>query len=105
MEFFRRAAGQPNRLGVFPGTFNPVTVAHVALAHAALKLVDEVVFVLPRVFPHKIWSGASFDERLELLQRASQEQERFSIAATTRGLFIDIAAECRQDYGESTRLS
>ena len=53
MEFFRRAAGRPNRLGILPGTFNPVTVAHLALAHAALRHVDEVVFVLPRVFPHK----------------------------------------------------
>ena len=42
MEFFQTAEGIPFRLGILPGTFNPVTVAHVALARAALSLVDEV---------------------------------------------------------------
>jgi nicotinate-nucleotide adenylyltransferase len=98
MEFFRRAAGQPNSLGVFPGTFNPVTIAHLALARAALRLVDEVVFVLPRVFPHKTWTGASFDDRLCLLLSALAGEERFSIASSGHGLFVEIAAECRAVY-------
>jgi len=72
MEFFRRAPAFPSRLGVFPGSFNPVTAAHLALARAALNNVDEVVFVLPRVFPHKHYhdKDATFEERLELLQTA-----------------------------------
>jgi len=104
MEFFRRAAGQPTTLGVFPGTFNPVTVAHLALAQAALRLVDEVVFILPRTFPHKTWSGASFDDRVSLLLSALAE-DRFSIASTTHGLFVDIAAECRLSYSSGIVLS
>src|ERR1039458_5764804 len=31
MEFLRRSKDVPYRLGVLPGTFNPVTVAHLAL--------------------------------------------------------------------------
>src|ERR1039458_5080843 len=61
MEFLRRSKDRPYRLGVLPGTFNPVTVAHLALAEAALTIVDEVVFVLPRQFPHKTYSGAAFE--------------------------------------------
>src|ERR1035441_4869907 len=34
MEFLRRSKDRPYRLGVLPGTFNPVTVAHLALAEA-----------------------------------------------------------------------
>jgi len=49
MDFFYRASGRPSRLAVFPGTFNPMTVAHQAMAHAALAQADEVVLVLPRV--------------------------------------------------------
>ena len=105
MEFFRRAAGQPATLGIFPGTFNPVTVAHVALAETALPFVEEVVFVLPRVFPHKTWSGASFEDRVHLLLAALDGEDRFSIAASSRGLFVEIAAECRASYGDDTRLS
>src|SRR5215471_1325813 len=105
MDFFRRAAGLPSTLGIFPGTFNPVTIAHVAVAQAALQLVDEVVVVLPRLLPHKEWTGASFDDRISLLLTALEDQARCSVAATTRGLFVEIAAECREAYRADTRLS
>jgi len=105
MRHFRRAPGQPARLGIFPGTFNPVTIAHVALAEAALEQVDEVLFVLPRVFPHKTYSGASFEQRLDLLGSALSVESSYSIAASEGGLFLEIAEECRQIYGGATRLS
>jgi nicotinate-nucleotide adenylyltransferase len=105
MEFFRRAPGQPSRLGILAGTFNPPTVAHLAMAHAALQAVDEVLLVLPRVFPHKAYSGASFEERIELLQLACASEPRITIASTAQGLFIDIARECRGQYGDHVRLS
>lgn len=105
MEFFRRAPGRPARLGVLPGTFNPITVAHLALARAALSCVDEVVFVLPRVFPHKEYGGASFRDRMDMLQAALGDEPAFSAAASERGLFVEIAAECRESYGTGTRLA
>ncbi len=105
MDFFRRAPGRPLRLGILPGSFNPLTVAHVALGHAARPAVDEVVFVLPRVFPHKDFTGASFEDRLEMLLAGLAEYAGFSVAAVNRGLFAEIAEECRAAYGEETRLS
>src|SRR5579863_363849 len=51
LEFFRRAAGEPHSLGVLPAAFNPPTRAHLALARAALGIVEEVLLVLPREFP------------------------------------------------------
>ena len=105
MEFVWQATARPSRLGVLPGTFNPVTVAHVALAEAALQCCDEVLFVLPRVFPHKTYSGASFEQRLELLNRALRSNEKVSLAVAEAGLFVDIADECREVYGRQVRLS
>src|ERR1035437_10406016 len=105
MEFFRSSADRLGRLGVFPGTFNPVTVAHLALAESALAVVEEVVFVLPRQFPHKTYSGASFEQRVELLEMALAGKPRFSVAACERGLFAEIAGECREAYGADVRLS
>ena len=95
----------PIRLGILPGTFNPVTIAHLALAHSGLSVVDEVVFVLPRAFPHKLYSGASFRQRMEMLQDALRHDAAFSIAAAGSGLFVDIAAECRAAYSRTTRLT
>jgi nicotinate-nucleotide adenylyltransferase len=105
MEFFRRAPGRPTALGVFPGSFNPPTVAHLALACAALEFTGEVVFVLPRNFPHKDFSGASFEDRVEMLLAAAAGQDRFSVAASWSGLFVEIAAECREAYGEQIQPS
>jgi nicotinate-nucleotide adenylyltransferase len=104
MVFLRRASIAPKRLGIFPGAFNPVTVAHVALAQAALAHVDEVVFVLPRVFPHKDYAGASFDDRLAMLD-AALDDPAFSIATTDAGLFVDIASECRAEYGDGVGIA
>ncbi len=105
MEFLRRSTGRPCRLGVFPGTFNPVTLAHVALAEGALALVDEVAFVLPRHFPHKTYCGASFEQRVEVLGTALGGEPRYSVAASEGGLFAEIAGECRQAYGAGVRLN
>jgi nicotinate-nucleotide adenylyltransferase len=105
MEFFRKARGAPVHLGVLPGTFNPITVAHLGLARAALGTVDQVVFVLPRLFPHKPYEGASFAERVAMLEEAVADEPRFSIAAAAGGLFREIAAECRAAYGAEPRLS
>ena len=104
MEFFRRAAARPGRLGVLAGTFNPPTRAHLALAQAALGCADEVVFVLPRAFPHKAYGGASFEDRVRMLAAAVGDEPRVSIAASGAGLFIEIARKCREAYGAGTEL-
>lgn len=107
LHIFRRAAGAPRSLGVLPAAFNPPTCAHLALARAALRMVDEVLLVLPRHFPHKGYEGATFDERVRMLLAATCAEQcfpRFSIAASDRGLFVEIAQECRIAYGEHVRL-
>jgi cytidyltransferase-like protein len=105
MRFYRRAERRPSALGVLPGTFNPVTIAHLALGKAALSHVDEVLFALPREFPHKPYTGASFEERLKMLLASAGDSREFSVAAVQGGLFSDIAAECRAAYGEDTSLT
>lgn len=105
MDFFRKAVGPTSSLGVLAGTFNPITVAHLALARSALAHVDEVVFVLPRLLPHKVYSGASFDQRVQMLDSATAGVAQWSIAAADTGLFLEIAEECRAAYGIDTRLS
>jgi len=105
MEFYRRAPGRPKQLAVLPGTFNPVTVAHLQLVSAALPIVDEVVFVLPRNLPHKEYTGASFEQRIDMLTTALADEPHFSLSTSDGGgLFIDIARDCRSVYGSDVRL-
>jgi nicotinate-nucleotide adenylyltransferase len=105
LTFLRRPEKNPRRLGILPGAFNPPTRAHMALARAALAVVDEALFILPRTLPHKDYSGVSFEDRLILVGMAIREEPRFSLATSEGGLFIDIARECREAYGPNARLS
>jgi len=81
-----------NRIGVLAGAFNPVTRAHLALVDAALQVVDEVVCVVPRVYPHKELHGADLETRVEMLRRAGN---RHRVMVCDQGLFADIARELR----------
>jgi nicotinate-nucleotide adenylyltransferase len=98
----RNREGCPSRLALLPGTFNPPTIAHIALAQAAQPLVDEVVFVLPQLLPHKNHFGATLSERVELLRAVDTQA---SIATTQGGLYIEIAREFRAHFGPATHIS
>jgi len=74
------------------------------MAESALAAADEVLFVLPRVFPHKEYAGAGFADRLELLRAALSSEPRFSLASSSRGLFIELAREARREYGHGVEL-
>jgi len=91
----------PRKLAILAGSFNPPTRAHVALAEAALAFADEVLFVLPKVRPHKEYVGASFEQRFGMLQTVVAGNRKWSIGIADRGLFIEIAAEARPCYPDS----
>ncbi len=91
-------------MGILAGSFNPPTIAHLELAQAASRCVDLTVCVIPRAFPHKEYSGATLEQRVEMLDAAGLAIPH-AIATSGRGLFIDIAAECREHFGADARLS
>jgi nicotinic acid mononucleotide adenylyltransferase len=74
------------------------------LAQAASQYVDLIVCVVPRVFPHKTYSGATLVQRIEMLDAAGLVVPH-SIASSNQGLFIDIAREFREHYGAQTQLA
>lgn len=76
------------RIGVLAGAFNPVTRAHAELARAARPLVDEIVAVVPRSYPHKELHGATLHQRIEMISRAALADR---IEIVDAGLFIEIA--------------
>ena len=104
--FYKGRFLSEGRLGIFPGAFNPPTLAHLAVAAAARDQyrLDQVVFLLPTEFPHKPYTGASFEDRIAMLQDAAGNEPAFAIASSGRGLFIDIAREFRAGCGSGTEL-
>lgn len=102
MDFLLKAPGQPRRVGILPGSFHPITRAHVALARAALEVVDEVILVMPRRFPHKDYEQVTLEQRIELVCRAAAAEPNLSVAITEGGLFLEIAREARQAYPQAS---
>jgi nicotinate-nucleotide adenylyltransferase len=105
LDFVKSPRKAVAKLGVFPGTFNPPHYGHLAVAEAALSHCDEILFVLPRTLPHKNFHGVGFDDRLRLLEATVSEHPQFAAASSGGGLFLEIAAECRQAYGRDVEIA
>lgn len=83
------------RRGVYPGTFNPLTVAHVAVAEAARRLcgldtVDLVLSASP-LGKHDHPELAPVEERRARVERAIASREWLFVVVTDRQLLVDIA--------------
>jgi nicotinate-nucleotide adenylyltransferase len=105
LEFIYGRSGKPGSVAVFPGAWNPPTVAHLEIARAALAHVEEVIWVLPRAFPHKAFEGAGFAERQQMLVQLAGSEPGFSAAISEGGLYAEIAEEAREFFGEATEIA
>ena len=112
LRWLRRApggivAGERNepRLGVLSGTFNPPTRAHLVLAEQAVRQlsIEEVLFVLPEIPPHKEQLEATLEQRAEMLLLTIGRSEKFSAAISTHGLFLDIHRVVAPHYPPRTQ--
>lgn len=91
-------------LAVYPGSFDPPTVAHLAVAGAALAHVGEVRFVLSEVALGKegLRGRTPVDPRRRVLDAVAAGVDpplagRLSVVVTRARLIADIAAELDAD--------
>jgi nicotinic acid mononucleotide adenylyltransferase len=104
LEFIHRGGRNPKRVALFPGTWNPPTIAHIDIAQMTLREVDEVVWILPRALPHKKFDGAAFEARCGMLKALVREHTHFSAAVSDSGLYVDIAREARDHFRSKTKI-
>jgi nicotinic acid mononucleotide adenylyltransferase len=71
----------------------------------ARRQADEVIWLLPRVFPHKGFDGAGFDARRGMLEKLARRHEGFSAAVSDGGLYAEMAAEARDYFGPDIEIS
>jgi hypothetical protein len=82
------------RVGVYPGSFNPPTIAHVAIASAAReqRSLDRVVFALSRSPINKEHVDRPlFEHRVEVLRAECARHRCFDVEITDARLLVDIA--------------
>jgi hypothetical protein len=81
-------------VGAYPGTFNPPTVAHLAIAQAALDQggLDAVELLVSRSPLGKAPAVPSFQDRLAVLQEVATARPWLSIRVTESRLIVEVAA-------------
>ena len=91
----RAEARDRARAGAFPGTFNPPTVAHLAIAEAAraahdLERIDLVLSRAPIGKEHVV--VPPFEDRLTVLARIAERFDWLHVVVTDHRLIVDIAS-------------
>lgn len=84
----------PQRRAVYPGSFNPPTIAHLDLSQAVIKQrkVDVVVWSLSRVALGKVdHKGPTVEERFVVMNQVAKEYPWLEIQLTDDQLFADIS--------------
>jgi len=94
------------RLGVLGGAYNPITLAHLAIANASMQAfaLHEILLLLPQVPPHKTIFGASLEQRLAMMQLAVADHPAASVGLSTHGLFIDIYQALSEVYPQQPEV-
>lgn len=82
------------RIGAYPGTFDPPTIAHLAVAEAALDQggLDAVTLVVSRRPLGKAPSVPSFEDRLAVLEEVAASRPWLSVQVTDARLISEVAA-------------
>jgi nicotinate (nicotinamide) nucleotide adenylyltransferase len=101
----RNQATPPSRIALLPGAWNPPTVAHLAIARAALVWADEVVLVLPVKMPHKEFDGPTFHDRIATLSLLAAAHRQLSAATAEGGLYVEMAEEAHSALGPQTEIA
>ncbi len=78
-------------LAIYPGSFDPITVGHVDLAHRAARLFDRVVVAVYAV-SEKPGALFSVDERVEMAELAFGNVPNITVQRFT-GLTVEYARE------------
>lgn len=95
------------KLGIFSGSFNPLTVAHIEMIEAAQKKydLDEILLILARANVDKGVFGLSLADRLLMLKLYAANREDFSVAACSHGKFIEKIEALKPVYPPGTHFS
>jgi pantetheine-phosphate adenylyltransferase len=77
------------RIGIYPGTFDPITNGHLDIIRRGRQLFDKLYVVIP-INPNKK-TLFSLDERIEFLKEVLKEYDNVEITSTTE-LTVDFAS-------------
>jgi len=84
------------RRGIFPGTFDPVTLGHLDVVERALHLFDHVIVAVVVSERHAKKTLFTLEERIEMFQAVIPAKIRPKVEVTAlEGLLVDFARRNR----------
>lgn len=94
-------------VAIVAGSFNPLTLAHIALAGAALAAGADVVYLsLSRhIVDKQETTRPTLADRALILATFARRHDRFGAMLCNRGLYADQAVAARSFFPEAVRLT
>ena len=99
-----RIRSEGKRLGVFSGSFNPLTVAHVKMIEESQAQFgfEEILLCLAKSNVDKGVFGFSLADRLFMLNRFAAQRGDFSVAVCSHGRYVDKIQAMKTAYPPRT---
>ncbi len=80
------------RIAIYPGSFDPLTLGHDDIVRRSLKLVDRVVVAVAGTATHAKEPAMALAARLDLVREIYRAEERVEVVRFD-GLLVDFARE------------
>lgn len=79
------------KIGIYPGTFDPVTNGHLDIVERGYELFDHLYIAVAKNINKK--TLFTIDERVEMLKKATQHLENVEVVVCEDTLVVDFAKE------------
>ena len=77
------------KIGVYPGTFDPITNGHLDIVHRSLEIFDKVIIAIAVNYTKK--ALFPLEERLQMIRDCFPEDETRIVVDFVDGLLVDYA--------------
>ncbi len=111
IEFVHRATPrnfqQTKKLGIFSGSFNPLTLAHTKMVEDTIAKyqLDELLLLLAKANVDKPVFGLPLAARLLTLKKYAENRSRISVGASSHGRYIDKITALKTLFSPDTEFN
>ena len=94
------------KLGIFSGSFNPLTLAHARMIEETLTVyeLDAVLLLLAKANVDKDIFGLPLAARLVTLKKYAEDRQKFSVGVSSHGRYIDKVTALKAIFPSETEF-
>ena len=94
------------KLGIFSGSFNPLTLAHTQMAEDTIAKyqLDELLLLLAKANVDKAVFGLPLAARLLTVKRYAESRQKFSVGVSSHGRYIDKVTALKSIFPTGTEF-